>query len=261
MSRSTPRKSRHRHNPSSGGGGGAGVNGTRMVVASDYESDAAHYMETRVAPPAPHLLGRTNTELNLSVLQRYLPSVRSILSIAANAVVYIFIPETQSWDKSGAEGTLFVCEQEPVFTGTTSLPRSCVFVLNRRGLDNVVVDLAKVSHCEVTAELLIFKLEDTNDAGANEGGAADETDGSPKVVGIWIHADQDDTREVNAAIIQELWRQVRLAAQSVAPSESPSDGVAAQARHESLSPAMQAMGRKVSLTDLFSPKYSNVPGG
>ncbi len=149
MSRATPRKSRHRQQLS------LGVSslgpGSRVIAASDYESDAAQYLEAHDTLPFAPLPQRTNTELNLSVLQRYLPSIRSIVSIAANAVVYIFTPATQSWDKSGVEGTLFVCEQEPLIVAGRSWPRACVFVLNRKALDNVVVDLAKVSDCEVAA--------------------------------------------------------------------------------------------------------------
>ncbi|CEI65963.1 unnamed protein product [Fusarium venenatum] len=204
MSRQTPRKQRHTRQPSN-----------RIPAVSDYESDAA-VIHTDYAPPPP----RTNTELNLSVLQRYLPSIHTILSIAANAVIYTFNSTSESWEKSGVEGTMFVCAQSPSSEDPAQQPRACVFVLNRRGLDNVIVDLSRVSHAEVSGELVIMKVE----------GDWEEGD---KVLGVWIHNDKDETREMNAAIIQEAWKIARSAG-PVETTQGPEAG-----------PAMQAMGRRL----------------
>ncbi|KAK0720234.1 hypothetical protein B0H67DRAFT_487189 [Lasiosphaeris hirsuta] len=215
MSKATPRKSKHRNHPSH--------SGPRQIAASDYESDATHYMEAREPRGMPHLPSRSNTDLNLSVLRRHLADVRSILSIAANAVVYTFSEATQGWDKHGVEGTMFVCEQEPIVTATgQALPRVCVFVLNRRGLDNLVVDLVRVSDCEMADELMVFRLEDDGDSdgsGSDEGnnGGIGGNGSTEKrgVIGIWIHADEDDTRDINTTIIRGAWQQARLALHSL----------------------------------------------
>ncbi len=192
------------------------------------------------------------------MLQRYLPSIRSIVSIAANAVVYVFTPAAQNWEKSGVEGTLFVCGQEPlVLAGGRAVARGCVFVLNRKGLDNAVVDLGKVTECEVAAELLIFKMED--DADGEDGSADDDDENNnggggkyPKVLGLWIHADKDDTQQVNAAIIQESWRRIR--------DSLPSTTAAMPAA--SVGPAMQATaGRRLSISDLFGRNGLGSGGG
>ncbi|KAM4064491.1 dcp1-like decapping family protein [Hirsutella rhossiliensis] len=210
MSRTASRKApRHIRQPSN-----------LIPAASDYESDAAA-MQAPYAPPPP----RTNTELNLSVLQRYLPSIQGILSIAANAVVYTFDGASESWDKSGIEGTLFVCAQSPLADDTEHRPRACVFVLNRRALDNLVADLARVTHVEVMDELVILRLEGDWEQG-------------DKVLGIWIHNDKDETRDINAAMIQESWKAVRSG--GIAEEQGPEAG-----------PAMQAIGRRLSLSDLF----------
>ncbi|KAM0338557.1 hypothetical protein ACHAPQ_002211 [Fusarium lateritium] len=209
MSRQTPRKPRHSRQPSN-----------RIPAVSDYESDAAA-IHTDYAPPPP----RTNTELNLSVLQRYLPSIHTILSIAANAVIYTFNSGSESWEKSGVEGTMFVCAQSPLPEDPGQVSRACVFILNRRGLDNVIVDLSRVSHAEVSGELVIMRVE-------GDWGKGD------KVLGVWIHNDKDETREVNAAIIQEAWK--------IARSGDPVETQGPEA-----GPAMQAMGRRLSLSDLF----------
>lgn len=222
MSRQTPRKARHNRQPSN-----------KIPAISDYESDAIGYSTTHndYAPPPP----RTNTELNLSVLQRYLPSIHTILSIAANAVIYTFDSATESWNKSGVEGTMFVCAQSPLPEDPGQRARACVFILNRRGMDNVIVDLARVAHAEISGELLIMKVE----------GEWQEGD---KVLGIWIHNDQEETREVNGAIIQEAWKIARSA--GAIETQGPEAG-----------PAMQAVGRRLSLSDLFGaangPSYGH----
>jgi hypothetical protein len=214
MSKQPPRNARHTRQPSN-----------LIPGVSDYESDAAAF-NAAYAPPPP----RTNTELNLGVLQRYLPSIQALLSIAANAVVYTFDSETASWDKSGIEGTMFVCAQSPL--PESQQPRACVFVLNRRGLDNIVVDLARVSHVEISGELVILKVE----------GNWQEGD---KVIGLWIHNDKDETREINGATIQESWKVARAGA--TAEEQGPEEG-----------PAMQAIGRRLSLSDLFGKQQGHL---
>ncbi|KAK0652644.1 hypothetical protein B0T16DRAFT_406560 [Cercophora newfieldiana] len=266
MSKSTPRKSRHRHNASNGGpmtGGPSNGGGPRQIAASDYESDAAHYMEARDVPRLAHLPTRTNTDLNISVLRRYLPGIRSILSIAANAVVYTFSEAGQSWEKHGVAGTMFVCEQQPKVTASgQALPRVSVFVLNRLGLDNLMVDLVRVSDCEMADELIIFRLEDDDASDSNGEGSTGK-----EVIGIWIHADEDDTREANTAIIRGAWQQARLAlntlieaaaaeAEQLADQTDADDGGAlADAPHHDISEKSGLIvGRRISITDLFGQR-------
>ncbi|PHH64312.1 hypothetical protein CDD81_4796 [Ophiocordyceps australis] len=178
----TPRKARHARHSSS-----------LFPPTSDYESDAGALAASAAnqepyAPPPP----RTNTELNLSVLRRYIPSVQSLLSIAANAVVYSFDAASETWDKAGIEGTLFVCTQLP---DDQAVSGASVFVLNRRGLDNLSVHLAHVSHVEMTDGLVILRID----------AHADSPD---RVLGIWIHNDKDETRDINGAMIIESWKAV-----------------------------------------------------
>ncbi|KAK0701685.1 hypothetical protein B0T26DRAFT_744736 [Lasiosphaeria miniovina] len=177
--------------------------GPHQILASDYESDAAHHMEAREQPRTLHVPTRSNTGLNMSVLGRYLPGIRGILYIAANAVVYVFSEATQGWDKHGVERTMFVCEQNPfVASNGQGLPLVSMFVLNRRGMDNAV------------GELLIFRLENNDSSGSS--GSSDGGGGSAEkcVIGIWIRADEDDTREANNTIIRGAWQQARLALDS-----------------------------------------------
>lgn len=177
---------------------------------------------TYAAPPS----GRTNTELNLSVLQRYLPSIHTILSIAANAVIYTFDPTDGSWDKAGIEGTMFVCAQSPLPTDSTRQPRACVFVLSRRSLENLVVDLACVSHVEIQDDLIILRVD-------GEAGQAE------KVLGIWIHNDREEVRAVNATVITDSWKIARVEGRT-------------EDKGKEIGPAMQAIGSgSLTLDDLF----------
>lgn len=226
------------------------------MPASDYESDAAHYMEAREeAPRLAHLSNRTNTDLNLSVLRRYVPGIHSILSVAANVVVYTFSAPTQTWEKHGVEGTMFVCEQELIVTASgQALPRVSVFVLNRRGLDNLVVDLVRVSDCETSEELIILRLED--DGVLGEGAGQD-------VIGIWIHADEHDTREANMTVVKGAWQQARLALSSLieaaaAEAEQAAEqtdvddgGALAGSQPDVPDDSGPAAGRRISISELF----------
>ncbi|SPN98701.1 uncharacterized protein DNG_01745 [Cephalotrichum gorgonifer] len=235
--RPAPRRTRqnqHTRNPSN----------PRAVQTSDYESDAANYLSTHNPTHPPH---RTNTELNLGVLRRYVPSISAIVSISANAVLYTFDVSTQSWDKSGVEGTLFVCTRETPSGPASGDPRPCVFVLNRRGLDNLMLDLDRVRDCEVMDDLLILGLEN------GEGGEESEGGSMAKAMGIWMHADGDDSRRLNMNIIRTMWEQAREARRQVeslraegyvGPEEEASGG--------SVGPAVQAIGKQLSIDELFA---------
>ncbi|KAG6099728.1 hypothetical protein E4U31_004286 [Claviceps sp. LM219 group G6] len=213
MSRSTPRKAPHTRQLSN-----------QIPTVSDYESDAIA-IHTSYAPPPP----RTNTELNVNVLQRHVPSIHTILSIAANAVVYDFDSSKVRWEKNGIEGTLFVCAQTPL--PGRSRPRACVFVLNRRALDNLVVDLAMVAHVELLNEVIILQVE----------GSHWTEDG--KVIGIWIHNDRDETRQVNFVTMRESWKLAQ------APSLDEQDRAAYG--EPGTEPARRALFRRLSIEDLF----------
>jgi len=146
-----------------------------QIQPSDYESETPY-----IAPPT-----RTNTDLNLSVLRRYVPTISSILSIAPSAVIYNFLAHEQTWDRAEIDGTLFVCQLFPA-----DGDKFCIVVLNKRGLDNLIVDLGQVRDVEITSEFLILRWVDN---------------GTEKIQGVYIHADKEDTREVNCRCIKHLW--------------------------------------------------------
>ncbi|KAI2609054.1 PH domain-like protein [Hypoxylon fragiforme] len=224
-------------------------------AASDYESDTVRYMASHPPPPPASLATRTNTDLNLKVLRRYRPGITSILSIAANAVVYVFTPPAK-WDKSNLEGTLFICAQggdddyQESEKGSGAA-NGCLFVLNRKGLQNLILDLSKVCDFELSNGLLIFKLD-------ADGAVALPMENSesvnPNVLGMWIYAEDEQDRRTSTALIHEMWSKARAARQeregaSADPSStstSPSDGAELT--------LTQRTGRKVSLNELFGRK-------
>ncbi|KAL1898268.1 hypothetical protein Sste5346_003676 [Sporothrix stenoceras] len=137
--------------------------------------------------PDVHGAIETIDDMNLRVLRCYEPTIRSIEAVAASSVVYAFNSETSGWIKADPqiEGTLFLCEQEPLVLEQYAFPRACVFVLNRKGLMNVVVDLARVSAAEVMEGLITLGIEDETAVTAGPDG----TNGAnaPQVLGLWIH--------------------------------------------------------------------------
>ncbi|KAH7363268.1 hypothetical protein B0T11DRAFT_92464 [Plectosphaerella cucumerina] len=232
----TPKKRTHARNLSAS---------HRAAGVSDYDSDAA-----QLGPPAPNpaLLNRTNTEINLAVLRRYLPTINTILTTAANAVVYTFAPETSSWERTGTEGTYFLCflapDAPPSEAAPASPPRACIFVLNRRGLENTIIDLGKVENFEVMDEIYIFKMAE--DAGGI-GGAVAGTDTS--VVGVWIHTQDEESRMEHAAMVQEAVNIVQTGRAYV--EEETQTFAEAETTTTTTTTTTTVTGKSISLSELF----------
>jgi hypothetical protein len=156
-------------------------------VVSDYdETDTAAFTDNAAANIAPPP-SRTNTELNLLVLRRYCPDVERIVQIAPFAVVYSFSPDTQGWEKIGTEGTLFVCQ-----LAGASYSRYSVIILNRKSLDNFIVELVSAENVEITDSYVILQ--------------SPGEDGVDQIYGLWIFSEDDvqpSTQEVVAMAIEE----------------------------------------------------------
>lgn len=131
---------------------------------------------------------RKNTDLNLTVLKRHHPSITTILSIASSAVIYNFSPVEHQWDKAEVDGTMFVCQRTP--SPSSGRDRYCLVVLNKRSLENLIVDMADVRDVEITAEFLILIWGEH---------------GKEKTQGIFIQPDTQDTKDVNCRLIKECW--------------------------------------------------------
>ncbi|KAJ5223442.1 Dcp1-like decapping [Penicillium chermesinum] len=229
---------------------------------TDYESDTA-YISDMPTQPAPKL--RSNEELNLSVLRRHNPSITNVLSLANYAVIYIFSPSTRSWEKTGIEGSLFVCALEP---GSLGEERYSAFVLNRRGLENFDLQLLDRENVELTEEYVILKDDDS----ANQG-STPANPGSTRIYGIWIYSEPPpnstaEMRTINANLILECatraGESAKLAkqhAEAMGQSSLHSAATAAdtQAPPEEVQSSVP-MGRTISLKDLFGQQRAQDDG-
>ena len=196
-----------------------------MIQPSDYESDGNYLSDI---PPPP--LERTDEELNLSVLQRHNREVITVEYVAPYAVVYQFSSESQQWEKSGIEGTAFVCGLMPRY----GAPRRYeVTVLNRRGLENFNIELLTASDVEVTEDYIILQSE---------------MDGFLHVYGLWVFSEPppSSTSHHRAAIAQKI-QECAATVERERKLVEERDGVDYGAEFEESVP----MGRQLSLKELF----------
>lgn len=155
------------------------------MTTTNYASYQTQASDNQLEYSAPVNPTTTNDVLNLSVLQRHLPSTVSIAFLAPYAVVYIFSATTQAWEKSGIEGTLFVVKLQD--------EGHAVVVLNRRGLDNFILHLKSAKEVDVTDEYIILQGNGADNLG--NWNAAEQ-----KVYGLWIfEEEQGSTKGVREA--------------------------------------------------------------
>jgi hypothetical protein len=247
---------------------------TGVPQISDYESDTAYYFsdaqqqqqhQQQLAQPTP--ASRSNEELNIAVLRRHNPAIHSILSLAPYTVVYIFSPVTQQWEKSGVEGSMFVCQ---LVQGPSGEERYGVFVLNRRGLNNFDIRLTDGENVEITDEYVILKTDEANGETAI-GGPVDDDDedddeaASSRIYGLWIYSEPApnstaETRTINAQVIKECavhaGESLKLARERVAAAEQQNGQ---QQRRHQLHQSVP-MGRQISLKELFGQQRAQDDG-
>lgn len=247
-------------------------NNHNPVNLTDYESDA--YNSDMPQQPAPPL--RSNEELNLSVIHRHKPSVTRILSLAPYAVVYIFSPTTNQWEKNGVEGTLFVCEETQ---GELGEHRYSAFVLNRRGLSNFDLSLTDGENVEITDDddgYVILKADEATKGEAGQHGIADplhpqavpsdqSSTNNVRIYGLWIYSEPlpnstTECRTINANMIKDCashaGQSLKLARERLESMRQSSLHAAAAAASNQVHPlqgtgASEPMGRQISLRDLF----------
>jgi len=144
-----------------------------------------------VSPPtirALRLDPSSTPALNLKVLQRHEPLTESIVFIAPFAVVYTYSQTSESWDKCGIEGTLFITKLYPHQSGGE---RYSVLILNRLGLNNFSYELTTPENVELSDEEFIV----LNDLGEQ---------GQVMVHGIWVFSDPSSTERKTAEITVQI---------------------------------------------------------
>ena len=194
-------------------------------LVSDYESDA-NYLSDIPPPPAE----RTDEQLNLAVLRRHNKDVMSLEYVAPYAVVYVFSSTSQQWEKSGIEGTAFLCGLLP---NNELAQRYAVIVLNRRGLNNFNLELESSGEVEITEEYIILQSENN---------------GIPCVYGLWVFSEPPPSstshhRAAMAQRIQECAERVEISRRTPQEQGLNDDDDGAE---ESI-----PMGRQLSLKELF----------
>ncbi|KAK3956128.1 Swi5-domain-containing protein [Pseudoneurospora amorphoporcata] len=183
--RPPPRKGRSRGNNHSYNNGGSRESAARYAQQSDYDSDAINSSyavqpsdaENRMYDPknyVPEVDGsatyahttRTNYELNMSVLKRYVSGLRAILLTCSFVRLYEWSPTTNSWELRDVEGPMFLCECDPiVLPNGHELPQTNLFVLNRRSMENLTINLSKVEMYEATNEKFLSLMMEADEAG------------------------------------------------------------------------------------------------
>lgn len=166
------------------------------------------------------------------------------------------------------EGTLFICVEDSDENENDggAVSNGCLFILNRKGLQNLVLDLGAVGDFELADGLLIFKL-------AEEGVARIPMENGevvrPRVLGMWIYAEDEQDRRTNSALVHDMWVKARAAREEeeeeeedeegegegasagVSSSSSPTDGA-------DDTPVVQETGRQVSLNELFGRSQNGI---
>lgn len=298
--RPTPRKGRSRNNHSYNNGGSR-ESGPRYAQQSDYDSDAVNTSyaaqprdaENRMYDPKNyvpevdesatyvHTTTRTNYELNMSVLKRYVSGLRAIPLTCSFVRLYEWSSTTNSWELRDVEGPMFLCECDPIVLPTGhELPQANLFVLNRRSMENLTINLSKVEMYEATNEkFLSLKME------------ADEA-GPGRALGFHLHSNEEKgtgdsqgqflMEDPDWSLIQAHWEKARAALsavnnQVVGASQYeqgvPNNGAAvadyaqAPAPWASLgafggnSEGSQLAGRQLNINDLFGAQNSQRHGG
>ncbi len=142
--------------------------------SEDFFSPDPRNRDPTLPPPPPS--DRELDSINLSVLQRYLPSAEKLEAKAPYAVVYVYgagsDEKEPGWEKTGVEGTVFVLR----LLREGAKYEYAVVVLNRRGMDNWVMHLESKDGVQLTEEYIILQ------------GTGEEEE---KVYGLWIFEELD----------------------------------------------------------------------
>ncbi|KAJ2903852.1 Dcp1-like decapping family protein [Zalerion maritima] len=116
----------------------------------------------------------TNEEMNAKVLRRYMPGITSVLRVVNHVTVYHWSNEAVEWESTKIEGSSFLLEvaRSDGNTGAAAdgmskrqrvdamlPPRQCFFLLNRKNLHNLILDLGLIESIEFADNTLIVTTE------------------------------------------------------------------------------------------------------
>lgn len=141
-----------------------------------------------------------------------------------------------------------MCQLSPTESGAD---RFSVIVLNRRGLSNFQVDLLNEEDVQLTDEYVILRVYD-------------EEAGIQRIYGLWIFSEPPpsstaNTRAMTAQIIRECAVQAELT-RKIAEEQHHDTTNSQEVEEEEDAPQSEAMGRQVSLRDLFGQQREQDDG-
>jgi len=201
------------------------------MQASDYDSEA-FYPETAAS--------RTIEQINEAVIRKYVPSLVQIIAVATNAVIYTFDPDSSNWDKANIEGSMFVCQLSP--SPITGGARHGVIVLNRKGMENLIIESGEIEVVEIQEEILILKFQR-----GEEG----------KVMGVYIHGSGSAPRDYICQLVKAHWETAMEEREQVGEEEYDEEVLQSIEASEESRP----MGRRISLSELFGRREATEDEG
>ena len=111
-------------------------------------------------------IAEARRKANLRVLQRLDSLILDIQGSATHVVLYEFSVDSQQWEKTGCDRSLFIAKR-------SESPRFKLVVLNRNSKENLEVDITGKFQMQVQEPYLIFRET--------------KEDGAIRIRGIWFH--------------------------------------------------------------------------
>jgi len=201
--------------------------------------------------------------MNFSVIKRYVPNLSQIVDIAQSAHIYTLSPaevtKPATWERTGIEGSIFVCELTP--SPITGGPRHCIIVLNRKGLENLIIHSSELQHVEITDQFLLLNIRNKEDLFLQDQDQQRET----KILGFFLTTDGPETRERFCQTVKSHWEMAMMERASDEGREGMVEnfgderygdgygigvgGAVGEGAGES-----KPMGRRISMSELFGPR-------
>jgi hypothetical protein len=149
---------------------------------------------------------------------------------------------------------MFVCELTP--SPITGTPRHCIVVLNRKGLENLIVESGEVQAVEIQDQFLLLKFRSRE----REPGFVQEAKEQEKILGFFMTTNDADTRDRICQLVKSHWEMAMREKESGEGMEGMVEnfgdegyevvgGVVGEAAGE-----YKPMGRRLSLTELFGQR-------
>ncbi|CAI6333857.1 unnamed protein product [Periconia digitata] len=171
---------------------------------------------------------RSNEELNLSVIRRHYPEVTAVHYVVSYAALYVYALDPPGWERTGTEGSLFVCQLAPSPQG---VERFSVIMLNRKGLENFTMEIKSPDGIEFGE--FVMMQSDQN-----------------QVYGLWIMNDPPPSSTANArAELQDRLQELAERAQKSREAAEQMQGNRPSS-YEQMENSIP-MGRQLSLRELF----------